>query len=123
MIGAAREKWPCTHVISLMVEPEVLRQRLHARGRESAPEIEARVRRAHDEAYAIDGPVHMLDNSGPLNASIEKFLSFLLRLGCGIMAEGMAANGLEDAAAMRLAQERKAADPERPGHERREPGR
>jgi ribose 1,5-bisphosphokinase len=103
MIEAARTKWPCTHVISIMVEPEVLRQRLRARGRESDAEIEARLRRANDEAYAIDGPVHVLDNSGPLDSSIEKFLSLLLRFGGGTMAERMPAHELKDAAAMRLA--------------------
>jgi phosphonate metabolism protein PhnN/1,5-bisphosphokinase (PRPP-forming) len=102
MIGAAREKWRCTHVISVMVEPEVLRLRLRARGRESEAEIEARIRRAHDDAYAIDGPVHLLDNSGPLDGSIEKFLSLLLRLGSDTMAERMPAHGLEDTAAIRL---------------------
>jgi phosphonate metabolism protein PhnN/1,5-bisphosphokinase (PRPP-forming) len=123
MIKAAREKWRCTHVISLTVEPEVLRQRLQARGRESEADIEARVCRASDEAYAIDGPVHVLDNSGPLRGSIEKFLSLLLRLGRGAMAERMPAHGFEDAAAMRLTEQGKAINPEWRVHERRKPRR
>jgi ribose 1,5-bisphosphokinase len=104
IIGAARARWPRTHVISITVEPEVLRQRLHARGRESGAEIEARVRRAYDGAYAIDGPIHALGNSGPLDGSVEKFVSLLLRLGSGAMAERMAAHELENTAAMRLAE-------------------
>jgi ribose 1,5-bisphosphokinase len=123
MIGAARTKWRHTHVISLVVEPEVLRQRLCARGRESEAEIEARVSRAGDEAYAIGGPVHRLDNSGPLNAALEEFLSLLLGLGRSAAPEGMPAHRLENAAALRLAEQRKAADPERRLHEGRELGR
>jgi ribose 1,5-bisphosphokinase len=120
MIDAARTQWPPTHVISIVAGPEVLRQRLRARGRENEAEIEARVRRAGDEAYAIGGPVHLLDNSGSLDSAIESFLSLLLRLGSGTVAERMPAHGLEDAPAMRLAEERKAAEPERCSHERRE---
>jgi|SRR5215469_4437601 len=105
MIPAAREKWLYTRVIAVTVEPEALRLRLRARGRESEDEIEARVRRAYDQAYAIDGPAHSLNNSGPLDESIENFLSLLLRLcGGATMAERMPAHGLEDAAAMRLAE-------------------
>jgi phosphonate metabolism protein PhnN/1,5-bisphosphokinase (PRPP-forming) len=120
MIGAARAKWRRTHVIALMVEPEVLRQRLCARGRESEAEIEARVRRASEEAYPIGGPVHVLDNSGSLNAAFEEFVALLLGLSRNAMAERMPAHRLEDAAAMRLPEQRKAIDPERRGQERGE---
>jgi ribose 1,5-bisphosphokinase len=104
MIGVARAKWPRAQVISVTAGPEALRQRLNARGRENEAEVEERVRRAHDKASAIGGPVHVLDNSGPLDNAIEKFVALVMRLGSGVMDERMPAHGLEHAAAMRLAE-------------------
>jgi phosphonate metabolism protein PhnN/1,5-bisphosphokinase (PRPP-forming) len=77
--GAARLKWQRTHVILVAAEPEVLRERLRARGRESAAEIEARVARAHS-GDAIAEPVKWLDNSGLLDRSISQFLGLLRTL-------------------------------------------
>lgn len=60
-------------VLSLTVPASVLRQRLAARGRESAAEIEARVARA--EAFAVTGPdVVTVVNDGPLESAVQKIL-------------------------------------------------
>ncbi len=99
MIPEARRRWRRTAVISMRVSSEVLRDRLRRRGRESAAEIEARVARAARET--IEGPVHILDNSGSLGTAIAEFLSLLQALSAGV-PEAVPAHDLENAA-LRLA--------------------
>ncbi len=102
MIRIARSKWRHTHVISLTVAPEILRERLRARGRETEAEIQARVVRASDESCAICAPVHMLDNSVPLDRAASEFLDLLKRLSPALPAEPMPAYLFERAAAIGL---------------------
>lgn len=60
-------------VLSLTVPAEVLRQRLAARGRESAAQIEARVARA--EAFEVNGEnVVTVVNDGQVEAALARIL-------------------------------------------------
>lgn len=76
----ARECYPDLLALLLTVDQAVLRQRLLARGRESLPEIEARLARNADFTASLMASDHhnlwLLDNSG----SIEQTLNRLLQL-------------------------------------------
>jgi ribose 1,5-bisphosphokinase len=65
----------------LTVDQAVLRQRLQARGRESLPEIEARLARNADFAAAVmaaeDKALWLLDNSGPIQQTLERLLQLM----------------------------------------------
>ena len=63
-------------MVLLSVRPEVLRQRLLARKRETVAQIEQRLaRNARFESAAND--LHLLDNSGDLELTVQKFLHLL----------------------------------------------
>lgn len=62
--------------VCLQVSPEILRQRLQARGRENGVEIAARLERAARYAPA---DCHMLNNDGSLLQSVEKLLTLMGR--------------------------------------------
>lgn len=83
-VAEARAKWARTEVVLIAVQPDVLRQRLVARGRESAREIEDRVRRATDEACAVQGSVHVVDNSKTLEESAAEFTNLLVSLTASV---------------------------------------
>ena len=73
-----RERYPDVWVLLLTVNQAVLRQRLLARGRESEAEIEQRLaRNAHfsERLLAEEPSVHMLDNSGSLEHTVESLLT------------------------------------------------
>lgn len=73
VLDTAREQFPPVHVLSLTVPDNVLRDRLHARGRETREVIEQRVARAG--AFAVSGDdVSVVVNDGPLEQTIERFL-------------------------------------------------
>ncbi|MEP8959355.1 ribose 1,5-bisphosphokinase [Enterobacter mori] len=60
--------------ICLAVSPEILRNRLQTRGRESAKEIDQRLERA--ARYTPSG-CHVLNNDGSLLQSVETFLTLI----------------------------------------------
>ncbi|MFH7828532.1 ribose 1,5-bisphosphokinase [Kluyvera chengduensis] len=62
--------------VCLQVSPEILRQRLHARGRENGVEITARLERA---ARYTPSECHTLNNDGSLLQSVEKLLTLMGR--------------------------------------------
>ena len=73
-----RERYPHVLVVLLTVDQAVLRQRLLARGRESVAEIDqrlARNARFSERLLADDPSVHVLDNSGPLERTVERLLA------------------------------------------------
>jgi ribose 1,5-bisphosphokinase len=75
-----RERYPDMLAVLLTVNPAVLRQRLLARGRESVAEIDqrlARNARFNEQLLAEDPTVHVLDNSGPLEHTVERLLACL----------------------------------------------
>ena len=64
------------HVLWVTARPEVLAERLSARGRESADEIAARIARPAPEPPE-DLPVTVIDNSGALETAIQAALAAL----------------------------------------------
>lgn len=77
----ARRRYPRLQAILLDVAPEVLRQRLLRRGRETADEIEARLARNAAFTQGLlaeesEGLV-ILDNSGDLQTTLERLLTIL----------------------------------------------
>ena len=73
----ARQRYPDLLAVLVEVKPEVLRQRLLARGRESAEEVEQRLARSARLQAAADPSVHVLDNSSTLEAAVAAFVSLL----------------------------------------------
>ncbi|WP_343577997.1 phosphonate metabolism protein/1,5-bisphosphokinase (PRPP-forming) PhnN [Pseudomonas sp.] len=73
----ARRRYPWLIAVLLRVEPEVLRQRLLKRGRETLPEIEARLARNAHFADGLPGPLVELDNSVSLDVTVGHLLDLL----------------------------------------------
>ncbi|HBM66616.1 MAG TPA: phosphonate metabolism protein/1,5-bisphosphokinase (PRPP-forming) PhnN [Pseudomonas sp.] len=73
----ARQRYPDLLAVLVEVKPEVLRQRLLARGRETAKEVEQRLARSARLQAAADPSVHVLDNSSTLEAAVAAFVSLL----------------------------------------------
>lgn len=79
-LDTAAERYAALLPVLIRIDPAVLRQRLAARGRETAEEIEARIRRAADFG-AIDHPALVtLPNNGALEEAGEAFLALLRAL-------------------------------------------
>ncbi|WP_339528704.1 phosphonate metabolism protein/1,5-bisphosphokinase (PRPP-forming) PhnN [Pseudomonas mucidolens] len=78
-LAQARLRYPTLRVVLLTVDAGVLRQRLLARGRESPSEIEARLARnaQFSESLMATSGVRLLDNSGPLEHTVERLLAGL----------------------------------------------
>ena len=80
-LAQARERYPTLLVVLLSVDQTALRQRLLARGRESVADIDARLaRNARFTAQLLAGMgagLFVLDNSGPLEHTVERLLSCL----------------------------------------------
>lgn len=83
----ARRRYPDLLAVGLTVQPGVLRQRLTARGRESAEEIEQRLARG-TRLQAYDASVHVLDNSTALDEAVEGLFSVLRLEGVIGQAKG-----------------------------------
>ena len=77
----ARQRYPDLLAVLVEVNPEVLRQRLLARGRETAEEVEQRLARSARLQAAADPSVHVLDNSSTLEAAVAAFVSLLRHQG------------------------------------------
>jgi ribose 1,5-bisphosphokinase len=77
MIDEARSRWNSIKVLHVVIQPQALRARLQQRGRETAEEIERRIERASTISVADDADTITIDNSGPLEKSIEVFLNAL----------------------------------------------
>jgi ribose 1,5-bisphosphokinase len=76
----ARQRYPQMLAILLSVRPEVLRQRLLARGRETPEEIEQRLARSLELQAGFDegqGEVLLLDNSAALAQTLERLLGLI----------------------------------------------
>lgn len=73
----ARERYPDLLAVLLRVSPEVLRARLLARGRETLPQIEARLARNAHFADGLPGPLVELDNSVSLETTVRNLLDLL----------------------------------------------
>lgn len=82
----ARERYPELLAILLQVDEAALRQRLQARGRESAEQIEARLARSRElqlPSASVAGnsdegeSQYLLNNSGPLDQTVTQLLQLL----------------------------------------------
>ncbi|MDT4852371.1 Ribose 1,5-bisphosphate phosphokinase PhnN [compost metagenome] len=77
----ARRRYPHLLAVLLTVDDAVLRRRLHARGRESAEEIETRLARNAgfaDTLLAGENPdLCLLDNSGDLDQTCQRLLRLI----------------------------------------------
>lgn len=79
IIPEARARFSPLRIVNVTVPPAVLAERLRARGRESAAQIESRLERA--AAYRVSGEdVVTLSNDGSLDDSVRAFVSQLLTL-------------------------------------------
>jgi len=73
----ARLRYPDLLAVCLVVKPEVLRERLLARGRETPQEIDERLARSAGMRLDQDPTVHLLDNSGSLTTAVGGLLQLL----------------------------------------------
>lgn len=79
-LSTAAARYQSLLPVLIAIDPAVLRQRLSARGRESADEIEARIQRAA-ALDVIDHPgLAVIANNGPLAEAGEAFLALLRAL-------------------------------------------
>ncbi|WP_085723315.1 phosphonate metabolism protein/1,5-bisphosphokinase (PRPP-forming) PhnN [Pseudomonas sp. R37(2017)] len=86
-----RLRYPNVLVVLLTVDQAVLRQRLLERGRESLIEIDqrlARNARFNEQLLAQDPAVHLLDNSGALEHTVQRLLACIDVHAQGIDAAG-----------------------------------
>lgn len=74
----ARQRYPDMLAVLLSVRPEVLRQRLLKRNRETPEQIEARLARNARFEDSLDD-LFLLDNSGDLQNSVTKLLQLIER--------------------------------------------
>ena len=76
-IPEARQKYADLRVVHVTASPERLRERLTARGRESAADVEKRIARAAE--IAVEGPdVVTIDNSGRIEDARAAFLAAIV---------------------------------------------
>jgi len=79
-LGEARDRYPQLQAVLLSVTLPVLRERLLARGRESLEEIEARLARNQNfQSTAEQDETLLLDNSGPLEETVQRLLQLIDR--------------------------------------------
>ncbi|MFJ4457638.1 phosphonate metabolism protein/1,5-bisphosphokinase (PRPP-forming) PhnN [Pseudomonas sp. NPDC089392] len=76
-LAEARQRYPDLLAVLVDVQPEVLRQRLLARGRESAEEVEQRLARNARLQAIADPSVHALDNSATLEVAVAGLFALL----------------------------------------------
>jgi len=76
VIDEARSRYPVITVASVTASPDILARRLAGRNRESAEEIERRLKRA-GLGFAEGEDVVTIDNNGSLESSVKAFLELL----------------------------------------------
>jgi ribose 1,5-bisphosphokinase len=78
IVAEARRRFPPVAVVGVSASPEALAGRLANRGRESAVDIGYRLVRA--SAWSSDRVNFIIDNNGPLDAAIDRFIALLREL-------------------------------------------
>jgi ribose 1,5-bisphosphokinase len=73
-----RGAFPNVHVVEITAKPEVIAERLRARGRESDDEIAARIARAAALARDFE-PSLVIDNSGAAQTAADTLVAYLQR--------------------------------------------
>lgn len=76
VLPEARKRYPPVRILSVEVPPAVLRRRLRQRGRESAADLEERLRRASSFTVAGDD-VTVIRNGGDLETAAAQFVAAL----------------------------------------------
>jgi phosphonate metabolism protein PhnN/1,5-bisphosphokinase (PRPP-forming) len=71
VVDEAQRRFPPVVVIAVAASPDTIAARLAARGRETAAEIERRLKRAG--ATPPFDPDYVIDNDGPLSAAVGRF--------------------------------------------------
>jgi ribose 1,5-bisphosphokinase len=80
VLDEARRKYGTVTVISVTVEPDILKHRLRTRGDASEAEIRERLARA--AAYVVQGDdVIELPNNGPPEIAVDKLIAILSKFG------------------------------------------
>lgn len=94
-IVEARALWANTRVLHVVASAEARRQRLVARGRETARQAAERLRRADMEAASVPQGewVSEIDNSGNLASAIERFVTLVAQYAGSV--RGQAAGGVD----------------------------
>lgn len=77
-LGEARAKYPGLIILSIEADPDILRKRLLARGRESVEEINARLDRSNFHWPQGPDVVH-ISNNGSLEQAVAQVVSVLSR--------------------------------------------
>ena len=80
-LAEARARYPDLLAVLVEVSPEVLRERLLARGRETAAQIEQRLARNARLQHTSDPTVHVLDNSNRLETAVAGLFTLLRETG------------------------------------------
>lgn len=83
VICALRRRFALVHVIHVSARPDVLAERLRARGRESADQIAARIAR-NDEIGLPEAPITLIDNSGDMNDALSAFVAACQNVASGL---------------------------------------
>ncbi|MCR9125738.1 MAG: phosphonate metabolism protein/1,5-bisphosphokinase (PRPP-forming) PhnN [Rhodobacteraceae bacterium] len=77
VLAEAQAQWPELEVIHLTATPAALARRLHARGRETADDVQRRLSRAAEGLPPGLHRVHVIDNSGALDMAVAAALAAL----------------------------------------------
>lgn len=76
-----QQVFPSAVAVEIRVDPEILAERLEARGRENASEIEARLARAAALESRFEADV-IIDNSGEVQAAGAELVAYMTRAMC-----------------------------------------
>lgn len=77
IIPKARSQWRDTLIVNVTASKDVLRERLTARGRESAKAIEQRLERSVSCEVPDDGSTEEIDNSGALQPAADRMIRII----------------------------------------------
>jgi len=73
-----QQVFPSAVAVEIKVDPDILVQRLQSRGRESAPEIEARLARTSELDSRFEADI-IIDNSGAVQAAGSVLVDYMMR--------------------------------------------
>lgn len=76
VIAAARSRYASCTAVAISIDAATMRQRLIARGRETGPDIEARIARM--DFSPPEGFELIIENTGPLKAAVEQFQAMII---------------------------------------------
>jgi ribose 1,5-bisphosphokinase len=78
VVAEAQRRFPPVAVVAVSASPETLAARLAERGRETAAEIGSRLERA--VSLPLNDADSIIDNDGPLEMAIDRFIALLREL-------------------------------------------